>query len=86
MSERCELGTLCHINRSGPVFLRHSIDVEQADRRSTTLPQAPLLSVCLYSRWRRLASVPVTRGNKRMSWWVPPALNFIFSYSSDLII
>jgi len=25
ISKRCELVKLCHINRSGPVFLRHSV-------------------------------------------------------------
>ena len=25
ISECCELVKLCHINRSGPVFLRHSV-------------------------------------------------------------
>jgi len=25
ISERCELVKLCHINRSSPVFLRHSV-------------------------------------------------------------
>ena len=27
ISERCELVKLCHIDRSGPVFLRHSVDI-----------------------------------------------------------
>jgi len=40
ISECCELMKLCHINRSGPVILRHSVDytfftVETADSNNS---------------------------------------------------
>jgi len=34
---------LCHINRSGPVFLRHSVDVISEARR-TVVPSIPFQS------------------------------------------
>ena len=35
-NERCELLTICHINRSGPVFLRHSVESKHWNTPFTT--------------------------------------------------
>jgi len=52
-SKRCELVKLCHINRSGPVFLRHTVhvvpetDLEAVSRSFATAQLGTVISLCI---------------------------------------